>query len=302
MTSVDQHDARIIRSATYAAVSVASILIVMKFFAWWVTHSVSLQASLIDSLLDAFASLLNMIAVFHALKPADKVHRYGYGKAESIAALGQALFVGGSSLWLLRTAYDRLINPYPIESTEVGLIIMAVAIVITFILVAYQTYVVKKTKSSAIAADMIHYQTDLLTNSAVIVSLLCVELFHVKQIDPIFGLLIGVYIFWSAWKIMLQALNVLMDRELDKEERVKILAIIKSHPEVIDVRDLRTRSSGLQQFFQLHLLMSPDLSLREADRIAEEVEAEVTQAYPKSQVIIRLVPEIPVRDGPDSKI
>jgi ferrous-iron efflux pump FieF len=294
MTSVDQHEARIIRRATYAAVSVASILIVMKFFAWWVTHSVSLQASLIDSLLDAFASLINMIAVFHALKPADKEHRFGHGKAESIAALGQALFIGGSSLWLLRTAYDRLINPYPIESTEVGLIIMAVAIMITFILVAYQTYVVKKTKSSAIAADMIHYQTDLLTNSAVIISLFCVDLFHVKQIDPIFGLLIGAYIFWSAWKIMMQAFNVLMDRELDKEERLKILAIIKSHPEVIDVRDLRTRSAGLQQFFQLHLLMNPDLSLREADRIAEEVEVEVTRAYPKSQVIIRLVPEVPV--------
>ncbi len=300
MTKVDLHHARLIKRATYAAVSVASTLIVMKFFAWWVTYSVSLQASLIDSLLDAFASLLNMIAVYHALKPADKVHRFGYGKAESIAALGQALFIGGSSLWLFHAAYDRLINPHPIESTEVGLVIMAVAIVITFILVAYQTYVVKKTKSSAIAADTIHYQTDLLTNSAVIVSLLCAKLFHVKQIDPIFGLLIGAYIFWSAWKIMMQAFSVLMDRELDEEERVKILAIIKSHPEVIGVRDLRTRSSGLQQFFQLHLLMNPELSLAEADRIADEVEAEVTQAYPKSQVIIRLVPELPKQYVPDS--
>ncbi len=302
MTQVDLYDARIIRRATYAAVSVASILIIMKFFAWWITHSVSLQASLIDSLLDAFASLVNMIAVFHALKPADKYHRFGHGKAESIAALGQALFIGGSSLWLLHTAYDRLINPYPIESTEVGLVIMGVAIVITFILVAFQKYVVKKTKSTAIAADMIHYQTDLLTNSAVIVSLLCAELFHVKQIDPIFGLLIGAYIFWSAWRIMMQAFSVLMDRELDEEERVKILAIIKSHPEVIDVRDLRTRSSGLQQFFQLHILMDPKLSLEEADRIAEEVEAEVIQAYPKSQVIIRLVPEIPKRNDFGSDI
>ena len=293
MTLVDQYDARIIRRATYAAVSVACILIVMKFFAWWITHSVSLQASLIDSLLDAFASLINMIAVSHALKPADKEHRFGHGKAESIAALGQALFIGGSSLWLLHAAYDRLINPHPVESTETGLVIMGIAIVITFVLVTFQKYVVKKTKSTAIAADMIHYQTDLLTNSAVIVSLLCAEFFSVEEIDPIFGLLIGIYIFWSAWKIMMQAFNVLMDRELDEDERIRILAIIKSHPEVIDVRDLRTRSSGLQQFFQLHLLMDPKLSLEEADRIAEEVEAEVTQAYPKSQVIIRLVPEIP---------
>ncbi|HUX79859.1 MAG TPA: cation diffusion facilitator family transporter [Alphaproteobacteria bacterium] len=293
MTQNALHDERLIKRATYAAVSTASVLIGMKLFAWWVTNSVSLQASLIDSLLDAFASLVNMIAIFHALKPADKVHRFGYGKAESLAALGQALFIGGSSLWLFYAAYDRLVHRQPVESTEVGVVVMGIAIVITLILVTFQKYVVKKTKSSAIAADMIHYRSDLLTNSAVIVSLLCAKWFHVKQIDPIFGLFIGGYILWSAWKIMMQAYRVLMDRELDHEERVNILAIIKSHPEVLDVRDLRTRSSGLHQFFQLHLLMKPELSLRDADRIAEEVEAEVIQAYPKSQVLIRLVPEIP---------
>ncbi len=293
MTHIDLHDARIIRRATYASVSVAAILVVMKLFGWWMTHSVSLQASLIDSLLDAFASLVNMIAVYHALKPADKEHRFGHGKVESLAALGQSVFIGASSLWLFHAAYDRLSNRQPVESTEVGLVIMAAAIMITLILVAYQQNVVKKTNSSAIAADMIHYRSDLLTNAAVVISLLCAEFFHVEEIDPIFGLLIGGYIFWSAWKIMMQAFNVLMDRELDDEERLKILSIIKSHSEVIDVRDLRTRSSGLHQFFQLHLLMNPELSLREADQIAGEVEAEVIRAYPKSQVMIRLMPELP---------
>lgn len=293
MTRINPHEARIIRLATYASVSVAGLLIVMKFFGWWVTHSVSLQASLIDSLLDAFASFVNMIAVYHALKPADAEHRFGHGKAESLAALGQAIFIGGSSLWLLHEARNRFLTHVPVESTEVGLLIITVAILITLVLVSYQRYVVKKTQSSAIAADMLHYKSDLLINAAVIVSLLCAEFFHIEIIDPIFGLLIGVYILWTAWQITMQAFNVLMDRELDDEERLKILAIIHAHPEVLAVRDLRTRSSGLHQFFQLHLIMQPDLSLRQADRIADEVEKEVTKAYPKSQVMIRLVPEIP---------
>lgn len=293
MTRINLHEARIIRLATYASVTVAGILIIMKFFGWWVTHSVSLQASLIDSLLDAFASIINMIAVYHALKPADADHRFGHGKAESLAAIGQATFIGGSSLWLLHAARDRFLTQVPIESTEVGLVIMAVAIVITLFLVSYQRYVVKKTQSTAIAADMLHYQSDLLINAAVIVSLFCAEFFHIEAIDPVFGLLIGVYILWTAWRITLQAFNVLMDRELDDKERLKILTIIHSHPEVLAVRDLRTRSSGLHQFFQLHLVMKPDLSLRNADRIAAEVEGEVMKAYPKSQVMIRLVPEIP---------
>lgn len=292
MSQISVPDARIIRLATYASVAVAATLIGLKFFAWWYTRSVSLQASLIDSLLDAFASLINMVAVYHALKPADAEHRFGHGKIESLAALAQALCIGGSSLWLLHEARERLVAYEPVESTSLGLIIIGIAMVLTLLLTTYQKYVITKTGSTAIAADRIHYQSDLLINSAVIVSLLCAEFFQWEMIDPIFGVLIGLYILWLAWQITLQAFNVLMDRELDDEERKKILSIIKSHPEVIDVRDLRTRTSGLQQFFQLHLVMNPDLSLRQADRVAEDVEKEVMKAYPKSQVMIRLVPVV----------
>lgn len=301
MPKISQHDARIIRFATYASVATAALLIIIKLFGWWITHSISLQASLIDSLLDAFASFINMVAVYHALKPADKEHRFGHGKAESLAGLGQAVFIGASSLWLLHEAIGRFSNPEPIESTGVGLLVIGIAIVITLFLVSFQKYVVKKTGSTAIAADMIHYQSDLLINGAVIVSLSAAQFFDMDEIDPFFGILIGSYIFWSAWKIMLQAFNVLMDRELDDKERTIILKIIKTHPKVMEVRDLRTRTSGLQQFIQLHLVMNPKLSLHEADLIAAEVEKEVTKAFPKSQVMIRLVPEEPPSSFPSAK-
>lgn len=291
MTAITLHESRMIRFATYASVTVACLLIILKAFGWWVTHSVSLQASLIDSLLDAIASIINMIAVYHALKPADAEHRFGHGKAESLAALGQALFIGASSLWLLYEAKDRFLMNEPIESTQTGLVVMIIAIVITLFLVAYQRHVVKKTKSSAIQADMLHYKSDLLINTAVIISLICADFFHVELIDPIFGLLIGLYILWTAWQITSHAFNVLMDRELDDEERKKILSIIHNHPEVLGVKDLRTRSSGLHQFFQLRLIMKSTLSLQKADLVADEVEEEVIKAYPKSQVMIRIVPK-----------
>lgn len=290
MTTIALHESRIIRLATYASVTVACLLILLKTFGWWVTHSVSLQASLIDSLLDGIASIINMIAVYHALKPADAEHRFGHGKAESLAALGQAIFIGASSLWLLHEAQNRFVNHEPIESTHIGLIVMAIALVVTLVLVAYQQYVVKKTKSGAIAADMLHYKSDILINVAVVISLLCADYFHTELIDPIFGLLIGLYILWTAWQITRQAFNVLMDRELDDEERTNILSIIHNHPEVLDVKDLRTRTSGLHQFFQLRLIMKPNLSLQDADLVADEVETEVIKAYPNSQVMIRIVP------------
>lgn len=291
MTTIAQQKSNMIRLATYASVTVACLLIVLKAFGWWVTHSVSLQASLIDSLLDAIASIINMVAVYHALKPADKEHRFGHGKVESLAALGQAVFIGASSLWLLHEAQARFIMHEPIEATYVGLVVMVIAIVVTLVLVAYQQHVVKKTRSGAIAADMLHYKSDLLINAAVIVSLLAADFFHTNLIDPIAGVLIGLYILWTAWKITRDAFNVLMDRELDDTERRKILSIIHTHPEVLDVRDLRTRTSGLHQFFQLRLIMRPNLSLQQADLVADEVEAEVIKAYPNSQVMIRIVPD-----------
>ena len=290
MFKINIPETQLIRYATYASVTVAAMLILMKLFAWWITHSVSLQASLIDSLLDAFASFINMIAVYHALKPADAEHRFGHGKAESLAALGQSLFIGFSSIWLLHEAWDRLWVSEPVQATNLGIFVMVIAILITLVLVSYQNYVVKVTKSGAIRADMLHYKSDLLINVAVIISLLFVEYLQVNILDPIFGFLIGVYILWTAWQIMLQAFNILMDRELDDDERRKILNILHNHPEVIAVKDLRTRTSGLHQFFQLQLVLDAKISLDKANQVVEQVEKEVIKAYPKSQVMIRLVP------------
>ncbi len=293
MTQLNLHETQMIRIATYASVAVAGLLICLKFFAWWLTHSVSLQASLIDSLLDGLSSFINMIAIYYALKPPDAKHRFGHGKLESLSALGQSLFIGGSAIWLLYEARERLVTQHePSESVGLGIVVMVLAILLTLALVTYQQYVVKKTQSPAISADMLHYKADFLVNLAAIIGLGSSHFFHIEALDPLFGLLIGCYILWTAWRIITHAFNILLDQELDDEHQTKILAIIKSHPEVIDVSNLRTRSSGIQQFFQMNLFMRPDLTLREADQIADDVEAEITKAYPRSQVIIRLVPEI----------
>lgn len=279
-----------IRLATYASVTVAAFLIGFKLFAWWMTGSVSLQASLIDSLLDAFASLINVFAVHHALKPADREHRYGHGKLESLAGLGQSLFIGGSAMWLLHEAWNRFYSPQPVEQPDFGIFVMVIAIIATFALVRYQSYVVKISGSTAIAADMLHYRSDLLINATVIVSLLGSHYFGFQWLDPLFGVLIGLYILWTAWIIIVQAFNILMDRELDDDLRDKIMDIALSHPEVKAVEDLRTRSSGLQRFAQMELLIDPAISLDQAHKITLDVESEILKQFPNCQVLIKGTP------------
>ena len=283
--------ARLMKAATYASVSVAAVLIVAKFAAWVMTGSVSMLSTLIDSLLDAAASLLNLVAVHHALSPADKEHRFGHGKAEALSGLAQAAFISGSAGFLLIEAVERLMNPNAIENAEIGYGVMALAIVMTVFLVAFQRHVVAKTGSVAIAADSVHYRMDILVNISVIVSLLLSSRFNFGWADPVFALAIAGYILRGAWQIGIKAYHMLMDRELEDVERQAIKKIALDHPDVLGVHDLRTRSSGTRQFIQLHLEMDGSITLQEAHIISDAVEAKIMEAFPQSEVLIHEDPE-----------
>ena len=178
---------RLMRQATYASVGVALILIGAKLFAYLMTDSVSLLSTLLDSLLDAAASLVNLVAVRTALTPADAEHRFGHGKAEPLAALGQSAFIAGSALFLLVEAGNRVVNPSPIQNSGIGLAVMVFSIAATFLLVLYQRHVIRLTNSVAIRADSIHYVSDLLVNGAVIAALLLWRQFGWALADPIFA-------------------------------------------------------------------------------------------------------------------
>jgi len=274
------------RRATYASVTVACILISIKLLAYIITGSVALLSSLIDSVLDAFASLVNLFAVKHSLEPADAEHRFGHGKAEPLAGLAQAAFIIGSSLLLVLEAINRLVNPVEIKHGLVGILVIMFSLILTIALVLYQQYVVKHTSSIAIRADSIHYFSDITLNISVIVALVLSTYFGWSLADPVFALGIVVYIIYSAWQIARNSLNQLMDRELPDEDRKKIQAIILSHPQVISLHELRTRASGKDRFIQLHLEMDGELSLKDAHVIADQVERELLVAFPQADIII----------------
>lgn len=280
----------LMRRATYASVAVASILIVAKTGAWAITDSVSVLSSLLDSLLDAAASLVNLFAVRHALAPADAEHRFGHGKAEALAGLAQAAFIGGSALLLLSEAIHRLTTPVPVERGEIGIAVMALSMVLTFALVRYQIYVVTRTGSLAVGADRLHYASDFLLNGAVIVSLLASMAFRIDVLDPLAGLAIGAYILWGAAKIGRDALDHLMDRELPEATRAKIIAIARANPLVLDVHDLRTRAVGPNISVQMHLEIDGNLTLNQAHGAADAVEEAVMAAFPGSDVIVHMDP------------
>ena len=283
--------ADLLQRATLASLAVTFILILMKIGAYLATGSVALLSSLVDSVLDSLASLLNFFAVRHAVTPADREHRFGHGKAEPLAGMAQAAFIAGSALFLVFESLNRLVNVVPVRHSATGIAVIAVSTVLTVLLVNYQRRVVRRTGSLAIRADSLHYVGDVALNVSVIAALLLSGYGGVPAADPLFAMAIAAYIVYSAWQIAKLSLDQLMDRELPDQDRERIEAICRQNPHVRDVHDLRTRSSGMNIFIQLHLELDGKLSLLQAHRIADEVEAELRRAFPHADVLIHEDPD-----------
>ncbi len=288
--NISAEHARLLRRATGAALAVALFLAVSKAVAWWLSGSVSLLAGLTDSLLDGAASLLNLLAVHYSLRPADDDHRYGHGKAEALAGLGQAAFIGVSALLVGAQGVDRLLHPQPLGAPLLGIVVIVVSLVLTVALLAYQRHVVRVTGSTAIRADSLHYRSDLLLNSSILLALVLAS-YGWAQLDAIFGIAIAFYILWSAASILREAGAVLMDTEVSPQISEDMHRLACSVPGVLGCHDLRTRVSGTRWFVQLHLELPGELSLSRAHALCDEVEAIIHQRYPRAEVLVHADPQ-----------
>ncbi len=280
---------KLIEWAARAAVFTALALLTMKLYAWFVTGSMGILASLVDSCLDLGASLVNMLAVRYARVPPDDEHRFGHGKAEALAGLGQSMFIASSASFLMLYSIERVINPELIESIELGAAVVVLSILMTSCLVAYQRFVVRRTGSVAIKADSLHYSADLITNLAILVGLV---LYHYAWLyaDPIIALCIGAYILKCALQIAYESVQLLLDRELPEEDHRKIQEVVGRYRDVLEVHDLRTRQSGRTKFIQLHLVMDGHKSLMDAHRLSEAVENALREAFDDADIIIHQDP------------
>lgn len=284
-------DDRLVRLTALLAICVAVIMVAMKGFAWFVTGSVALLGAFLDAIMDLSLSVMNFFVIRHAQTPADREHRFGHGKAEALAALAQASFLSLLAAYLIYESALALSDPEPIDESLVGIGIILVSIVLTLGLVFVQKRVAKATQSVAIEADSAHYEADLYMNLAIIVTLVLSGQFGLPHIDPLLGLVVAGLMANSARQVFISAGNQLMDRELDETQRAEIKHIILSHPLVRGLHDLRTRRAGTNIFIQCHIELDGDISLNQAHRISDAVEAQVMAAFPTAEVMIHQDPE-----------
>lgn len=282
--------ARLTRRAATLSVAVAVSLATLKLVAAMLTGSLAVLASVVDSLADVAASAITWLSVRVALRPADPIHRYGHGKAEALSALVQAALVAGSGVFVLIDGVRRLLVPAPIEAPELGFVVMGISLAATVALVLHQRRIVRITRSQAIAADSAHYLSDISTNLAVLLSLALAGPLQMPRADPAIAAGIASWLLAAAWRIGRDAIDTLMDRELDGAERARIEALVRDHPMTRGLHDLRTRSAGRVRFIELHLELDGHLTLSEAHRITDAIEQRLRAAFADAEVVIHQEP------------
>ena len=281
---------RLKRHASIAAIGVASFLSLLKLFAFLASGSLSVLSSVIDSLSDVLGSVITFIAVKYSMRPASDLHRYGYGKAEAISALLQAFFIACSGLYVIYDAVIRFFHPRILDDTPLAIIIMVISLICTFVLILYQKHIANLTQSQAINADSAHYIVDILTNLSIILSLGVVKFFDFYWFDTLTAAGIAIYLLFSAVSLCKDSFMLLLDHELDDDIRQNLKDIIKQHPFVHGVHDIRTRSLGNEYMLELHLELDGRLSLYEAHHLSDKVESSILQVYPNAQIIIHQDP------------
>ena len=283
------HCANLIKFVSVLSVIVASIVLGLKIFAFVFTESVSILASLIDSALDVSVSVMNFLAIKYSLEPPDDRHRFGHEKIQDLAIFAQSIFFFGSGIFTIIAAIQHLVLGVEIKDQALGTAIMLVSIVITIALIIVQSYVIRITDSNIIKADKLHYMTDFLTNSAVVIGVYLSTDYPI--IDIIFGTLIALYIIYGAYRLFSDASKRLIDEECDDKERQQIIDIIKKSKDVKGLHDLKTRKAGNKPFIQFHLELDGRISLLDSHEIAEQISEDIEKEFQGAEIIIHQDPE-----------
>jgi ferrous-iron efflux pump FieF len=282
---------RLSSRAALASVTLALVLLGAKTWAALATDSTAMLGSLADTGLDLVASLVTLAGIRIAALPADHDHRFGHGKAEALVALAQVVLIGVSAVGIAWRAIGRLMHGGETAEMEVGITVSLFAIAATLLLLWYQRRVIARTGSVAIRTDNVHYQSDLLLNSAVIAALLMDQKFGLRGADAAFGIAIAAWLLFGAWRASVEAVHQLMDREWPEEQRAAFLAAARDYPELSGLHDLRTRTSGLHHFVQFHVWVPEHWTVREAHDRMDRIEEQLQQRFPGTEILIHLDPE-----------
>jgi ferrous-iron efflux pump FieF len=286
MKSQVHSDASLRRLASAIALGAAVVLIVAKLWGWMATDSVALLTSAADAVVDVLAATATFFGVRFAQHPADSEHRFGHGKGEALAAFTQAILLASTATVLAAQSVWRLIYPQELSAITLGIWIAVGGLTISSLLAVMQTLVVRRTGSTAIAADRAHYLMDAGLNGAVLIALALTSVTGWERADPTAALVIAGYMIAGARRVAETASRQLLDHELPHEQRERIKAAAVTCLGIRGVHDLRTRDAGDRVFVEFHLEVDGHVSVDEGHRMVDAAERAVAGLFAKETEVI----------------
>lgn len=275
------------RRAPLVAVAGAAFLVALKGAGAWVTGSLALGSAALDSLIDVFISAANFLVLRRAAAPPDAEHAYGHGKFESLAALGQGLFLAGAAVGLVMAGVHRLTSDELPREGAIGMAVLSLSIAVSWGIARHLRRAAEAAGSPALRADSLHYASDLWVNGAALVALGVIRLTGWAPADPLVAIGVAVYVFRTAAGLILDALGDLSDRGLPEEDRRRIEQVVAGfQPRVTGMHDLRTRRSGGQSFIELHLEIPRETTFEAAHQVMVEVLRAIEGEIPRSKVFV----------------
>lgn len=275
---------RIEKKATLISTIVAFLLVTFKLTVGIISGSVAVLASAIDSLLDMVVSLFNYFALHNSDKEPDEHFNFGRRKLEPLAAVIEGTIISLSALFILYTAISKMVQGSVIEHLDISIGVMVASLLITAGLVFFLNNVAKKTGNMVIQADALHYKTDLLSNGAVLVSLVFISFTEYTFIDPLLGIGISIYMIYSAFPLIKDGILMLLDAALDQESVTKITKLLNAQLDISSYHDLRTRQSGNEIYLSVHVVFSISTSLYDAHMVGDRIELGLKNLFPENNV------------------
>lgn len=276
-----------------AALSVGAntLLVILKIAIGLSMGSMSVLSEGIHSAVDLLAAAIALLAVRIASRPADEQHPYGHGKWENVSGTVEALLILGAAGLIIYEAVEKILQPVPLESLDLGIALMAFSALVNFGAARLIVAVIRHQQSVALEADALHHDADVYTSIGVLGGLLVVRLTGVYILDPIIAIAVALLIIKAAIDLTRKSFADLLDARLPAQEEERIAAVLAEHADAFqEFHDLRSRRSGNDRHIDFHLVVDPHKTVAEAHALADHLEEEIKRYFPTSSVTTHLEP------------
>lgn len=277
----------------YAWLSVAAavVTIALKTLAFLVTGSVGLLSDASESVVNLVAAVIALVALRVAARPADGNHHFGHGKAEYFSAGAEGVMIFVAAAVILVTAVQRLLDPQPLESVGVGLLVSTVASAINGAVGVLLVRAGRAHRSVTLSADGKHLLTDVRTSAGVVVGVLLVALTGWERLDPVVAVLVALNILVTGYRLVSESVVSLLDAALPAEDLARVEAALEPLRTADVVFDpMRTRVSGRHRFVALVVRVPGDWSVARADDVRAAVDRAVSGALDDVEVTTQVAP------------